>query len=460
MNEGRTIVLDEDAERRLWRKIAFRIIPLVGIAYVISYIDRANLGYIAKPMSADLGMTTAQLGFAAGLFFLGYVLVEVPSNMMLRRFGARIWISRIIISWGMVTAVTGAVQSATQLYIARVILGFAEAGLAADILLFLTFWFPKKQRAWAMSAFFLCIPLSSIIGAPIAAALLQWGQALLGIAGWRSLFVVEGVLTIMVGVIILMFLPEKPSKAKWLTADEKIYVNKILSEEAAEQVSHGAMTGMRQALTNGRTWALAVAFFAIVFGLYPIAFFLPTMIENLSSSIGSAANVSSVLLAAIPSVAAIVVMVLWSRVAVRRSAVFSTTVPMAFGALGLVGATFTQNGALFIIAVCVSISGIYTAMPQFWRIPALSMTGAAAAAGIALINSVSNLSGFIGPYVTGAIETATGSYTYALLTIAAVIVVGLIILLTVGRRAEALGVRGDGIAVNSGDVATDSADKL
>ena len=127
MNEGRTIVLDEDAERRLWRKIAFRIIPLVGIAYVISYIDRANLGYIAKPMSADLGMTTAQLGFAAGLFFLGYVLVEVPSNMMLRRFGARIWISRIIISWGMVTAVTGAVQSATQLYIARVILGFAEA---------------------------------------------------------------------------------------------------------------------------------------------------------------------------------------------------------------------------------------------------------------------------------------------------------------------------------------------
>ncbi|OFV79080.1 putative tartrate transporter [Rhodococcus erythropolis] len=384
--------------------------------------------------------------------------------MMLRRFGARIWISRIIISWGMVTAVTGAVQSATQLYIARVILGFAEAGLAAGILLFLTFWFPKKQRVWAMSAFFLCIPLSSIIGAPIAAALLQWGQALLGIAGWRSLFVVEGVLTIMVGVIILMFLPEKPSKAKWLTADEKIYVNKILSEEAALQVSHGAMTGMRQALTNGRTWALAVAFFAIVFGLYPIAFFLPTMIENLSSSIGSAANVSSVLLAAIPSVAAIVVMVLWSRVAVRRSAVFSTTVPMAFGALGLVGATFTQNGALFIIAVCVSISGIYTAMPQFWRIPALSMTGAAAAAaaaaGIALINSVSNLSGFIGPYVTGAIETATGSYTYALLTIAAVIVVGLIILLTVKRRAETLGVRGDGIAVNSGDVATDSADKL
>lgn len=439
MDEGRTTLLDEDAERRLWRKIGFRIIPLVGIAYIISYIDRANLGYIAKPMSADLGMTTAQLGLAAGLFFLGYVLVEVPSNMMLRRFGARLWISRIIVSWGIVTALTGAVHSATQLYIARLLLGFAEAGLAAGILLFLTFWFPKKQRAWAMSAFFLCIPLSSIIGAPIAAALLQWGEALLGIAGWRSLFVVEGVLTILIGLVILAFLPDRPTKAKWLSVEEKTYLAGILEKEAVEQVDRGAMTGMRQALVNGRTWALAVAFFAIVFGLYPLAFFLPTMIENLSSAVGSAANVSSVLLAAIPSAVAIVVMVLWSRVASRRSAVFSTTVPMAFGAAGLLGATLTQNGPLFIIAVCVSISGIYTAMPQFWRIPALSMTGAAAAAGIALINSVSNLSGFVGPYITGAIETATGSYTYALITIAAVIVVGVVILLTAGRRAEAFG---------------------
>ncbi|MGV8873749.1 MAG: MFS transporter [Rhodococcus sp. (in: high G+C Gram-positive bacteria)] len=437
------VPLDEEIERRLWRKIAVRIIPLVGVAYVISYIDRANLGYIAKPMTADLGMTTAQLGLAAGLFFLGYILVEVPSNMMLRRFGARIWISRIIVSWGIVTALTGAVHSATQLYIARVILGFAEAGLAAGILLFLTFWFPKKQRTWAMSAFFLAIPLSSIIGAPIAAALLKWGEALLGIAGWRSLFVVEGILTVLVGVVIFFFLPDRPANAKWLTDNEKNHIEGILESEAATQTTHGGLTGMREALTNGRTWALAVAFFAIVFGLYPLAFFLPTMIESLSNTIGSAANVSSVLLAAIPSVAAIVVMILWSRIASKRSAVFSTTVPMAFGAVGLVAATTTQNGPLFIVAVCVSISGIYTAMPQFWRIPAMSMTGAAAAAGIALINSVSNLSGFIGPYATGAIETATGSYTYALLTIAAVMVGGIVILLTVGRRAEALGSRTD-----------------
>jgi cyanate permease len=195
---------------------------------------------------------------------------------------------------------------------------------------------------------------------------------------------------------------------------------------------------MRQALLDKKVWALAVSFFAIVFGLYPLAFFLPTMIDNISNSLG-AANVSSVLLAAIPSAVAIVTMVLWSRVAVHRSAVFSTTVPMGFGAVGLLTATFTQNGVLFIIAVCLSVAGIYTAMPQFWRIPALSLTGAAAAAGIALINSVSNLSGFIGPYMTGYIETETGSYTYALLIIAVTMIAGMGVLLTVGRKAERLG---------------------
>ncbi|MEU0502397.1 MFS transporter [Nocardia sp. NPDC005998] len=423
-------------QAQLWRKVAVRIIPLVGIAYIISYIDRANLGYIGKPMSADLGMTSAQLGLAAGLFFLGYILVEVPSNMMLRKVGARLWISRIVVTWGIVTALTGTVHSTAQLYLARVALGFAEAGLAAGILLYLTLWFPKKQRSWAMSAFFLTIPLSGIIGAPIAAALLQYGTRLLGIAGWRSLFVVEGGLTVLIGIVILLLLPNRPADAKWLTSEEKAHIETMLVAEAAENEQHGALTGMRQALTNSRVWALAVSFFAIVFGLYPLAFFLPTMIAGLSRAVGS--GVSSVLLAAIPSATAMVAMIVWARIAGRHSAVLSTAVPMVIGAIGLLAATATTNGPLFILAVCVSVSGIYCAMPQFWRIPATSLTGAAAAAGIALINSVSNLSGFVGPYVTGAIETATGSYTYALFTIVAVMIAGFCILLTVGRRVEAL----------------------
>ncbi|MBU3060474.1 MFS transporter [Nocardia sp. NEAU-G5] len=427
-------VLDDRARKRLWRKVALRILPLVGVAYIISYIDRANLGYIAKPMSSDLGLSSAQLGLAAGLFFIGYVLVEVPSNMMLRKFGARLWISRIVITWGMVTALTGAVHSPGQLYLARIALGFAEAGLAAGILLYLTQWFPNKQRSWAMSAFFLTIPLSGVIGAPIAAVLLQWGRAVLGIAGWRSLFLVEGLVTVGIGIIVLLLLPNRPQDATWLTEFERDHISAILAEEAENHQDRGALSGMTEALTSRRVWALAMAFFAVVFGLYPLAFFLPAMISSFTQAVGS--GISSVLLAAIPSAVAIVVMLAWSPVARHRTAVFSTAVPMAIGALGLLAATMTHSGPLFILAVCASVSGIYVAMAQFWRIPPVTLTGAAAAAGIGLINSVSNLSGFIGPYVTGAIKTATGSYTYALLMIAAVMACGLAILLTVGRRAE------------------------
>ncbi|MDN3460118.1 MULTISPECIES: MFS transporter [Rhodococcus] len=431
--------LDAQDERRMWRKISFRIMPLIGLAFVVSYIDRANLGYIAKPLSADLGLTSAALGLAGSLFFIGYILMEVPSNMMLERFGARIWISRIVISWGLVTIVTAAVHSTTQLFIARILLGIAEAGLSAGIILYLTFWFPKKQRAWAMSTFFLMIPISNIVGAPIAAALLKWGEGLMGISGWRSLFVVEGALTVLVGIVILAFLPSRPKDAKWLAPEERAFIAQTLEAEHREHSAHGALTGMRQALTSGRIWALAVAFFAVVFGIYPLAFFLPTMIDTLNKTIGSSANVSGVLLAAIPYVVALVAMIVWGRVGTRRSAVFSTTVPMAIGVIGLVSATFTQNGALFIVAVCVSVSGIYSAFAQFWRIPAIALSGAAAAAGIALINSVSNTSGLVGPYLTGFIKDRTGGYTYALLLIAAVMVAGIVILLTVGRKAEQIG---------------------
>ncbi|WP_190816130.1 MFS transporter [Saccharopolyspora pogona] len=421
-------------ERRLWRRVAWRIIPLVGLAYVMSYIDRANLGYVAQPMSRDLGLTAAQVGLAGGLFFIGYILVEVPSNIALRRFGARKWITRILVSWGLVTAATAAVHSATTLYLARLLLGFAEAGLAAGILLYLTFWFPRRHRSWTMSAFFLMIPLSSIVGAPLAAGLLAWGQNLFDMAGWRSLFLVEGVLTVLVGAVIFFLLPDRPREAKWLSPDERELIEGTLAAEAEEQAAHGALTGLRQALTSGRVWAMAVAFFAIVFGLYPLAFFLPTMISSLSSSLGG--DVNSVLLSAIPSAVAIVAMVVWSRFAARVSAVVATAVPMAIGAAGLLLATFSGDGILFIVGVCVSVAGIYSAMPQFWRIPAMGLTGAAAASGIALINSVSNLSGFVGPYLTGAIKDATGGYTWVLLLIAVIMLLGLGVLLTVGRRME------------------------
>ncbi|WP_236790934.1 MFS transporter [Amycolatopsis sp. GM8] len=423
---------------RTWRKIGTRIIPLIGVAYVMSYIDRANLGYVAAPMSRDLHLDSGQVGLAAGLFFAGYIIIEVPSNLALRRFGARKWITRIMLTWGLVTGATAAVNSAGTLYLARLLLGFAEAGLAAGILLYLTYWFPRRQRQWALTAFFLMIPVSSIVGSPLAAALLTWSQSLFGIAGWRSLFLVEGGLTVVIGILIFVFLPDRPGEARWLGDEEKAALERTLAAEAAEQRGHGALTGIRQALTSGRVWALAVCFFAIVFGLYPLAFFLPTMITSITHGIGGAADVSSVLLSAIPYVVAALAMLVWSRFAGRWTAVVATGVPMAVGAAGLLLATFAASGLVFILAVCLSVAGIYTAMPQFWRIPAIGLTGTAAASGIALINSVSNLSGFVGPYFTGAIRTATGSFTYALLAIAVIMVAGIVVLLTAGRRMERL----------------------
>ncbi|GGS90234.1 MFS transporter [Nonomuraea spiralis] len=423
---------------RTWRKVGIRIMPLVGLAYVASYIDRANVGYIAAPMSRDLHLGSSQIGLAAGLFFIGYVLFEVPSNMMLSRFGARKWIARIMITWGLVTAATAAVNSPATLFAARLLLGFAEAGLAAGILLYLTFWFPRRQRSWALSAFIVMIPLSSIIGSPLAAALLGWGQDLFGIAGWRALFLVEGVLTVVVSVLIFVFLPNRPADARWLDDEEKAAIENILAAEAAEQRAHGALTGLRQALTSGRVWAMAVTWFAIAFGLYPLQFFLPTMIRSITNSVGDAADVSSVLLSAIPYVVAAVALLGWARFAARRTAVMATAVPMALGAAGLLLATVTSSGTLFVLAVCLSVAGIITAMPQFWRIPAIGLTEAAAASGIALINSVSNVSGFVGPYFTGSIAAATGSFTYALLAIAIIMAAGLVVLLTAGRRMEGL----------------------
>ncbi|MCE0765054.1 MFS transporter [Pseudonocardia kujensis] len=427
---------DEEAQRRMWRKVGFRILPLIGVAYIISYIDRANLGYVAAPMSADLGMTTAQVGLAAGLFFIGYILVEIPSNMMLHRIGARLWISRILITWGIITGLTGTVHSAGHLYIARVLLGLAEAGLAAGIVLYITLWFPERQRRWAMSLYLLTIPLSGIIGSPIAAALLSWGPRVLHISGWRSLFVVEGALTIAIGFVVLWLLPSRPAKAKWLTEPEKRFVTAALEREAATNVAHGAKSHARSTLLDKRVWVQSFVFFTIVFGVYPLAFFLPTMIDTLNRTIGADGNVSSVLLAAIPSVAAMVAMVIWARVGARRTVAWATAIPMIGGVLGLVVAALTQNGLLFVVAVCVSVSGIYTAIPQFWRLPALTMTGAGAAAGIALINSVANISGFVGPYMTGSIQTATGSFTLALLVVAAIVALGVVVMLTAGRGAE------------------------
>ncbi|HEY6495932.1 MAG TPA: MFS transporter [Trebonia sp.] len=423
----------------VWRRAGWRIIPICALAYVLSYMDRVNLGYISAPLAQDLGMNSTQIGLAAGLFFLGYILFEVPSNMALRRFGARRWIARILVSWGIVTALTATVDSVWLLYVARVVLGIAEAGLAAGLVLYLSTWFPHRQRAWVLSLFFLSLPVSAIIGAPFAALLLTWGHSLIGVAGWRAVFLAEGVLTVLVGIAVLAVLPDTPFRARWLTPDQARYIVSVLDAEAAES-GRERLTTAGQALTSRSVWAMGAAFFALLFGLYPVSFFLPSMISRAVTGVGAGtAQLDGVLLSIVPNAVGIVAMVAWPKAAGRLNALACTLIPWVAGAAGLAVVALSDNLAVSLVAISVSVAGVYAAIPQFWRVPALGLSGAASAAGIALINSVGNSSGFVGPYLTGALKTATGGYAAALWLIAAVMLAGAAGLAVSARRARPAG---------------------
>ena len=425
-----------DSLPAVWRQAGWRIIPICGLAYVLSYMDRVNLGYISAPLSRDLGMDSTQIGLAAGLFFLGYILFEVPSNMALRRFGARKWIARILVSWGIVTGLTSAVDSVWLLYAARVLLGIAEAGLAAGLVLYLSTWFPHRQRAWVLSLFFLSLPVSAIVGAPFAALLLTWGHSLLGVAGWRTVFLAEGALTILVGIAVFVLLPDSPERAKWLTPEQARYIVAALDAEDAQSAGR-QLTTAGQALASRSVWAMGAAFFALLFGLYPVSFFLPSMISKAVTGVGAGtAQLEGVLLSIVPNAVGIVAMVLWPRMARHWNALACTLVPWVAGAVGLAVVALSGNLVLSLVAISISVAGVYAAIPQFWRVPALGLSGAASAAGIALINSVGNSSGFVGPYLTGFLKSATGGYGTALWMIAAVMLAGAALLAVAGRRAR------------------------
>jgi sugar phosphate permease len=422
---------------KLWRKVALRTFPLLGAAYVLGYMDRINVGFVAAPMSRDLGLTSVQIGLTSTLFSIGYVIATIPNNLALRRFGAPTWIGCSLLAWGAITAVIAAVDSAGALYVARTLLGLTEAGLAPGVLLYITYWFPAKQRAWAYPVFVSVIAVSGLIGAPVGAGLLEWGQQLTGLAGWRSVFLVEGICTVVVGILVITRLAKGPGTAKWLSTSDRAHIQDQLDAEATLKRENAVPARITDALRSGRVWALAFVFFAITFGIAAFSYFLPLMLQLLATKQGaSLTDANSVLLSAIPSAFALIVMLLWPKVFPKRSAVFSTVLPLLVGAIGVVLAALTDSPAAFLVGTCLGIAGIYTSLSQFWRLPVLGLTGAAAAAGIAMINSCGNMTGIVSPLLTGGIQQATGSFRYALLLIAFVMVLGVLTVLVVGPRVE------------------------
>jgi D-galactonate transporter len=424
-------------DRRVVRKAARRLLPLLVLLYLVNYLDRVNVGFAALRMNADLGLSSAAYGLGAGLFFIGYFFFEVPSNVVLHKVGARLWIARIMITWGLVASATAFVQGEVSFYVVRVLLGIAEAGFFPGVLLYLTYWFPRAERARIVALTFLAVPLASVIGSPLSTVLIQHGDGLLGFdAGWRFMFFVEGLPALALGVAVLFLLPSRPSSARWLTSSEATALEEHLAAEDAREV--GSEVPTRRALTDPRVLALSVVYFGIVFGLYVLAFFLPQVIAGFQEQFGTTFSLLQVgLVTAVPYAFAAVAMVLWARHSDRTGErALHVAVPAFVGAVAIAAALYMSSPLAVMVCVTVCAIGVYAAIPVFWQLPTRLLSGVGAAAGIALINSFGNLAGFAAPYVTGWLQDLTGSFRTGLWVVAVVMVLAGLVALRFRRAPE------------------------
>jgi MFS transporter, ACS family, tartrate transporter len=419
-------------EARTIRKVMWRLLPFLFVCYFVAYLDRVNVGFAKLQMNSALGLSEAAYGFGAGLFFISYFLFEVPSNLALERFGARLWIARIMLSWGVISALfafIAPISAATGIstewvfYILRFLLGLAEAGFFPGIIFYLTLWFPSVYRARVVSLFMLAIPFSSIVGGPISGALLNIYGA--GLDGWQWLFILEGVPSILMAFVVIFYLTDRPAIATWLANDERGWLEGRLESERQHKVAVEHV-GIVKALADPRVLACAFVYFCLNAASYGVAFFLPTIIKNFGVS-----NFETGLLSAVPFLFGAVGMVLLSRnsdrTLKRREHVCFA---MLLAALGLASAGLVSAPALVLGFLCLSQIGVSATPPLMWPIPSAFLTGASAAAGIAGINALGNLSGFAGPFLMGYLKDATGNFTAGLLVLGGCALVGSIVALT------------------------------
>ncbi|MFD6160439.1 MFS transporter [Nocardia sp. NPDC060256] len=405
------MVVTQDVPRATLRKVTLRLVPFLGLLYFVNYLDRVNIGFAGPSgMKADLGLTETAFGFASGIFFLGYLVLEVPSNLALHKFGARRWIARILASWGVIATAMAFVPNETVLYVLRFALGVAEAGFFPGILLYLTYWFPQKQRAKFVALFMVAVPISTALGSTMSSLIIQYGHGVFGLSGWRFMFLVEGVPALLLAVVTWFFLTDSPATAKWLTSAERQWLSTELAAEQAA-VEQGEHWTLRKALTDVRVIGLALVYGGIVYGLYALGFFLPTIINGFQQQYGTHYSVvQRGLINAVPYVIGAFVMVWWSRHGDRTGErPWHVALPALLGGLAIPIALYLGNPIAAMAAVTVCAVGVLAALPTFWALPSAFLTGAAAAGGIALINSIGNISGFAAPYITGGLKDWTGS---------------------------------------------------
>jgi MFS transporter, ACS family, tartrate transporter len=394
------------------RKLTWRLIPFLFLLYIVAYLDRINVGFAALQMGQQLSFTDAVYGLGAGMFFAGYFFFQVPSNLVLQRVGARRWISLLMMVWGIISASMIFVSGPRSFYALRFLLGAAEAGFFPGVILYLKNWFPVQARARTVARFMTAAPLSGVVGGPLSGALLGL-HLTAGLTGWQCMFLMEGIPAILLGGVAFAYLVDRPEEARWLSDREREWLMETLQSERA--VATGA-AGVFSALRNVRVWMLALVYFGLNTVSYGVSLWLPTLIRSLSG----VTNFMIGMLSAIPYVAAAVAMVAVGlhsdRTGERR---WHTAVPAFAGAAALIGAAYSTSIGPSILAISIAVLGVFSMLGPFWAMPTSFLSGTAAAAGIAFINSVGNLGGFAGPYVIGLVRTSTGQFKGGLLLVSA-----------------------------------------
>jgi ACS family tartrate transporter-like MFS transporter len=413
------------------RAISWRLIPFLVLAYFFSYLDRVNLGFAALTMNAELKFSPTVFAWGAGIFFIGYFIFEVPSNLALEKFGASRWIARIMVTWGIISALMSLVSGEWSFYILRFLLGVAEAGFFPGIILYLTYWYPAEYRARFLAAFAIAVPVSTVIGAPASGLLLGLDGAM-GLKGWQWLFIIEGVPSVLLGIVTWFYLTDRPERADWLTAEQKAWLaSKLNAEIAAKQAAKRLTLG--EALSSPKVIMLSLVYFGFVGSLYGMQFWLPQIVKAFGLT-----NAQTGFVTAIPYVFGTIAMILWARHSdASRERVLHVGAPLLLTAFALAASSYISDPVMTMVVLTVAAIGVFCTFGVFWTLPTAWLSGTAAAGAIALINSIGNLAGFGGPYLIGWVKEATGNTSTGLLVLAVLPLIGGLLVFLAGHESKA-----------------------
>jgi sugar phosphate permease len=419
---------EPDALAGIMTKITWRIVPFLMVCYFIAFIDRVNAGFAALQMNHDIGLTQAAFGLGGGLFYVTYVLFEIPSNLAMKKVGPRLWIARIMVSWGLVSAAMAFVTGPNSFYGVRLLLGAAEAGFFPGVILYLTYWFPRAYRARIVAIFMVAIPVSSFLGSPISAALLQV-DGVLGLRGWQWMFILEAVPAVLLGLATIFVLPDRPSSARFLSPEERALVERELTSEAERDTTTTRHNSLWAIMSDKYVLAASFIYAGASGASQCLSLWQPQIIKSFGLT-----NMETGLLNSIPFGIASVLMIIWGRTSDRTGErIWHTAIPLALLAASLAAALATNSLAPTILILCVAVTATYIVKGPFWALSTEWLSAGSAAAGIAEINAIGNIGGFIGTWLLGVIKDATGSYPLGLLPLAAISAVGCLLVLTIGR---------------------------